>query len=713
MERSFRKLRCLFLVMLILSLFSAAAWAADYSAGLNSLHFDIALQEDGSALVTETREIVFSGDHLFSRYGVNNGFTGPRTFVDWQVTIDGTPASRLDAPDNDNRPENTFVVEDTDGGNTVSIYFRQQGDGTRVFRIRYRIENAVKLYADVGEFSWNLTGETGISDIGTLTATLTVPEGVPDEAFRIWAHGPLNGNFDKQPDGSAFLQVDSVPLGTIVDIRSTLPAACFTGGWEQQGEALDAILAEEKALSDSANARREEALRAQEEEARARAESEAYWAAVRAEEEAWMEAHPVQSALQNVCLSIYHASLFYSIAYQPFESIVAYGGPILVLTAIVGRLLRNKKKLRHTPAQSPQYYRDLPDHRPAPAVDRLIHFYDGKSSVTRQIPAALLELNLKGLVRFQTVDGEVTLWLNPRLGEVLFPSASPQEDGAQEQKQAHDPDDQEILWRFLSGAAEGREWMALTDLEQYIRDHQEAAWHFRNDFEHAVQREFQEQVGTEMVRRPLLGKSWRPLLLSAAVGILVMLICMFSFLSSGIFWSDSLCAGISAFAVTVILYLLYRLGRKFAQGRCEILDQQSEDDLALWQAFGRFLNDFTTFEDKELPEFSVWREFMVYAVAMGQGQKVARALSVKYPETLSAQTDAMSDEMVLWLQNMTYLDAMDSISREVSAARQPSAPSSGEDSSGIDNWSDSDGGGGGFSESSGGSDSGSSGDFID
>ena len=88
---------------------------------------------------------------------------------------------------------------------------------------------------------------------------------------------------------------------------------------------------------------------------------------------------------------------------------------------------------------------------------------------------------------------------------------------------------------------------------------------------------------------------------------------------------------------------------------------------------------------------------MVYAVAMGQGQKVARALSVKYPETLSAQTDAMSDEMVLWLQNMTYLDAMDSISREVSAARQPGAPSSGEDSSGIDNWSD----------------SGSSGDFLD
>ena len=70
-----------------------------------------------------------------------------------------------------------------------------------------------------------------------------MPEGIPAEDFRIWAHEPLNGTFEKQPGGSAALQVDNVPLGTIVDIRSNLPADCFTGGWEQQGEALPEILA--------------------------------------------------------------------------------------------------------------------------------------------------------------------------------------------------------------------------------------------------------------------------------------------------------------------------------------------------------------------------------------------------------------------------------------------------------------------------------------
>lgn len=104
--------------MLMFPLFSLTARAEDYSAKLNSLNFDIALQEDGSAYITETREIVFTGDHEFTRYGVNNIFSGPRVFSDWLVSIDGTLASQLDEPDNENRPENTFAVEDNDDGNS-------------------------------------------------------------------------------------------------------------------------------------------------------------------------------------------------------------------------------------------------------------------------------------------------------------------------------------------------------------------------------------------------------------------------------------------------------------------------------------------------------------------------------------------------------------------------------------------------------------------
>ena len=93
---------------------------------------------------------------------------------------------------------------------------------------------------------------------------------------------------------------------------------------------------------------------------------------------------------------------------------------------------------------------------------------------------------------------------------------------------------------------------------------------------------------------------------------------------------------------------------------------------------------------------------MVYAVAMGHGRKVAKALAVKYPEAFSTGTDAFDDDMYRWLQDMALYDAMDSIGQEVAEIKAPSSSSS-----------DGGGDGGGFSDSGGGSDSGSGGDFID
>lgn len=714
MKRSLRKILCLFLVMLIVPLFSVTASAEDYSAVLNSLDFRITLMGDGSACIIETREIVFNGDHAFSRYRVVNEFAGPRVFRDWEVSIDGIAVPQLAEPDNENRPENTFAVEEGDGENTVSIYFRQQGSGTRVFRISYWVENAVKLYSDVGEFSWILTGENSISDIGTLTASLTVPEGVPDEDFLIWAHGPQNGNFDKQPDGSAALLVDNVPVGTIVDIRATLPADFLCGGWEQEGEALPGILAKEQELADRANAKREEEKRQLEEAERAQAEQEAYWAERRSRREEWEEKHPILYFIQELCDDICFSvedfldenggKVLAFFLFLPFIGIV-----IIVMTFGKVQNIRrshNQKKFRSSPTQSPQYYRNLPDDRPAPVVDRLVHFYDGKFSVSRQLSAALLELNLKNLIHFRTTAGDVTILLNKPQGEELF--------AADAVREAAEPvrDDQKILWDFLVKAAGGNGLISMKDLQKYIKDNLKTALDFRHSFGSAVEKEFTETVNSKDVERYSSGGRKRRMIVSVAVGILAMLVRMFSTLYYGIEFGESLLVGLIAFAVAVVIQGIFRFVQKIVETPSYVLDQQGEDDLALWQAFGRFLDDFTTFDQKKLPEFSVWREYMVYAVAMGRGQKVAEALTLKYPEVFSSGAGSYDDDMYRWLQDMALYDAMDSIGRQFTEVRAPSSSGSSDSGSNI-NWSDGSGGGGGFSDSDGGSDSGSGGDFID
>ena len=53
---------------------------------------------------------------------------------------------------------------------------------------------------------------------------------------------------------------------------------------------------------------------------------------------------------------------------------------------------------------------------------------------------------------------------------------------------------------------------------------------------------------------------------------------------------------------------------------------------AQWQAFKNFLNDFGTFELKELPEITLWDRYLVYATIFGLADKVEKAMNVRIKE---------------------------------------------------------------------------------
>ncbi len=51
-----------------------------------------------------------------------------------------------------------------------------------------------------------------------------------------------------------------------------------------------------------------------------------------------------------------------------------------------------------------------------------------------------------------------------------------------------------------------------------------------------------------------------------------------------------------------------------------------------WKAFKNFLDDFGTFELKELPEVVLWERYLVYATVFGLAQKVQKSMNVKIQE---------------------------------------------------------------------------------
>lgn len=64
--------------------------------------------------------------------------------------------------------------------------------------------------------------------------------------------------------------------------------------------------------------------------------------------------------------------------------------------------------------------------------------------------------------------------------------------------------------------------------------------------------------------------------------------------------------------------------------------KKGADHYARWSSFKRFLNDFGTFDTKELPEIILWERYMVYATIFGLAEKVSKTMNVKIKELESS-----------------------------------------------------------------------------
>lgn len=117
-----------------------------------------------------------------------------------------------------------------------------------------------------------------------------------------------------------------------------------------------------------------------------------------------------------------------------------------------------------------------------------------------------------------------------------------------------------------------------------------------------------------------------------------------------------------------------------------------------WKAFKNFLNDFGTFEIKELPEIKLWERYMVYATIFGLAEKVSKVMNVKIKEvqSLGVYTNSYMPTYTDWYVfqsiNDSFHNAINQSARSVAAVNAERAGSSSSSGSGF---------GGGFSSGGG------------
>jgi uncharacterized membrane protein len=87
----------------------------------------------------------------------------------------------------------------------------------------------------------------------------------------------------------------------------------------------------------------------------------------------------------------------------------------------------------------------------------------------------------------------------------------------------------------------------------------------------------------------------------------------------------------AAFSVVVVSMLIALIS-------CRDLSLVGQQQFNLWQAFRRFLKDFSNLDHAQIPQLILWEHYLVYAVALGVAKEVIRQLPIVYPQVTDPDT---------------------------------------------------------------------------
>lgn len=359
---------------------------------------------------------------------------------------------------------------------------------------------------------------------------------------------------------------------------------------------------------------------------------------------------------------------------------------IILAIPLTIRIKERKLYARLVPEMMPQYYRDIPLNIPPAMIHKLFYYYDKKNHLPKAISATILDLIQRKIIT-------ILYEHKGRKSEiVLMPSQNKFEKG-----EVSDLDTTLIHFMFKTVGKDNK--VTIKQIRQFCKN--------KNNFAKISNMLKNMELATEKLWRKYsyeLNKRDEGKFSWITVFMLIGAIGAYAFIANN---KSSPFTGAMVWVLgsLVIGFILsMNISKKPAR-----LNQEGENNLSLWQGFYNFLNDFTLFKEKDLPELFMWERYLVYATALGVAEKVVKKLKLKYPkledqEYLNNNNMHMFYTMTHYNSNQSYLlgdltasfeSAVTDALNVVSNLKQSS--SSG-DGGGFSSGGDSGGGGsGGFS----------------
>jgi uncharacterized membrane protein len=249
--------------LILLAILNAPAGEGNKDYRFPSVLIDATVNPDGSLTLDERRTWDFDGEYSFITYT-----------IDWPAElIDGLEVSERGVP------LSAVPVATADGVSTTWSFTAT--DERRTFRLRYRALCAVDVYQDAAHLLWQFVGSGHEKETGLVRIRVHLPQAargryprpagicpaaagggdirtrpLQDGETRAWGHGPLAGRVRIVDPHTVELVVRDVPAFTFVEGSILFPNRSVPFIPFEAGKTRAAILAEERALAEEANALR-------------------------------------------------------------------------------------------------------------------------------------------------------------------------------------------------------------------------------------------------------------------------------------------------------------------------------------------------------------------------------------------------------------------------------------------------------------------------
>ncbi len=242
------------------------------------------------------------------------------------------------------------------------------------------------------------------------------------------------------------------------------------------------------------------------------------------------------------------------------------------------------------------YYREPPQNISPGVMSKLYFFYKGITDTGNIMTATLLSICTKGHIRLSDTGKDIVINFDKDADTEPLTN------------------DELCLYRIFEQAAEGNSEISMKQVNKYIKSHQ-------TDMHSKYQR-FESLIDSGFSDMGYKDSSIRKGMLTAIMIISIILTVIFIFISMSYYGFLFSIAGL-AFAAAMSIMTISSVKR---------LTRQGQESFTKWHAFGRFMQEFTLLDEKELPSLELWEKYLVYATAMGISKQVLKQIKVAYPQ---------------------------------------------------------------------------------